>query len=194
LAMNSLSRLFGWLLLVCCASCLRTKIESQRPDLSIPKGTGKISINMAGTWEIHDLVLLAGRRAGDPGSSSGSGPSNSPGIVPPTNGDRIEFSKSEFLKGDGLPMRKQDLDASEGRVLRYYNFLDGKVGLYHVTRKSRPDVADGGSTELSIALGSVHATEVAGALHCKIVRAQVARGTLIEGLYRFRLRRVAPGR
>lgn len=111
----------------------------------VPDGTGKVAIQMIGTWEIRSATVID---------------TNDPAAQPPLNGTRIVIGPQGVASIAGLSVVRTELEAVLGFPLDVYvNQVDGKTILYGLGYDRR---AQGGlRQQVGLAAGSVDDNSIA---------------------------------
>jgi hypothetical protein len=111
----------------------------------IPAGTGKLAIQMAGTWLIQGAAVVE---------------TNSPNPEAPVNGTPIVLDGTGIVSIAGLSVARADLEALLGTTLTFYvNRADGRTVVYGL---GTDRFAQGGPRELAgVAGGSFNDNTIA---------------------------------
>lgn len=112
---------------------------------TVPEGTGKLAIQMAGTWAIQGAAVVE---------------TNSPTPEAPVNGTLVVLDGSGIVSIAGLSVARADLEALLGTALTFYvNRADGRTVLYGI---GTDRFAQGGPREVvGVAGGSFNDNSIA---------------------------------
>jgi hypothetical protein len=108
-------------------------------EARVPSGSGRVTIQMAGTWEVRDASVVD---------------SNDPAPALPLNGTQVVIGPNSVLSIAGFSTAQPDLEAFLGFPLSFYfNQADGRTVVYaaHIDRVTQ----GGGREEVGVAGGSV---------------------------------------
>lgn len=178
------------LLLLAFAACHG---ESSAPDpdpppLTLLPGTGLVAIEMNGTWQVAEVVVV--EEAGNATQPLG-GPA---GFMPPVVGATLRIEGDQVVAADDRDLRPAACGSAIVRVM--LNHVDGRRALYYRSCRtpSPPGLPDsGGGQRLQFALGSVDADTMTGLVQHNLAVAFPPRDRPMSGLYRVTLHRRIDG-
>ncbi len=137
------------------------------PDVGavIPIDSGKVVIQMTGTWEIRNAVVVD---------------TNSPNPVVPLNGTPIVLDGARIVSIGGLSVARADLEALLGPLSLYVNQANGRTLLYGIgldrfaqgLGRERVGVAGGSINDATITIEAYSSTQADAAAPEVFVRSR----------------------
>lgn len=134
---------------------------------AVPSGTGQITIQMIGTWEIRSSVVVD---------------TNDPAAQPPLNGTLLVIGAQGVASIGGLSVAQPDLEAVLGFPLdSYVNQVNGKTVLYGLASDRR---AQGGiRQQIGVAAGSVDDATISVEQYTSLQSAAQASAVFVRSRY-----------
>jgi hypothetical protein len=134
-------------LVLLAAACSRSPGPAPDPGIAatVPAGTGVVSTDLTGTWEIRAGVVME---------------TNLPNLAPPASGTIVVIAPGALASIGGLGVSRPELESVLGAPLDLYvNRVDGRTVIYGLTLDRR---ATGGTREeVALAGGTVNADTLA---------------------------------
>jgi len=157
-----------------------------------PPDSGTVVIDMEGTWRTADVQLVETTASREEIQAwldaQDTDDSKRIGLCPLFNNLDLKLSSTEFVEGQGYDMRGP---REVPGLQRYYNHADGRFAFYDLKYVTPPNIADGGSGTLQLALGAIGQHRMLGMLYLETSGGYASRPLLRNGLFRFSLERIS---
>lgn len=167
------------------SACTGGSDATPGPRLDPPDGTGELTIDMRGVW-IATSVEVFEQNGGVP-----TPPAPPTRMYPPVVGSTVEIGESGFVDLDGAPVASLCVPNQYTERFAGWNQQNGRFAFLDIGCRTRPDprIADGGSSRIQCAFGSIAEDQMLGYVRIEVIAAPLPPEVPRSGLYRVILAR-----